>query len=281
MMCSKTAWLTKYLHQTRYRGKILLPRKPPRDKLFDNIKVCNSKFEVNHITPQNCHDTKNLMLEIFYKKAPVPSCLELYKNQTLTPFLEDEIDIFLNSGVSIAFQDLSKGRKVFGAGFSFYFEDDEEDRPELRAEDWHNSAADHIEDTIGSHEERSHIWRNYQLIHLKHYCQKIVREEKADFGVHMSQLALEEPYRGGGILHGIIPDMFKKMSQQIWEKNGIITTVSNFPAFSRFLETHFVGHIKLIDKVPYKNLKLRQENGKLVFESLNNLGSIDYYAIIK
>lgn len=279
-MCSKIGWLTKYFCQTRYAGKILLPRKKPRDNLFENVTVANSKYEVNQITPKNVAGATNLMLDIFYNTAPVPSCLGLYKDEVMTPFLRDELDIFLNSGVSIAFQDPSKGNKVFGAGFSFYFEDDEEDKPDIKAEDWHNTAAKHIADTIKHGEEIRHLWRNYQLLHLQYYCQRVIREENASFGIHKSQLALEEAYRGGKE-GGAIPEMFAKMSRQIWDKNGVITTVSNFPAFSKFLETQFAGHIRLVDQVPYKNLQLRGPDGQLVFENLSNLGTIDYYALVK
>jgi len=279
-MCSKIGWLTKYFQKTRYSGKILLPRKKPSEKLFENVKVGNSSYEVNQISPRNIAGATNLMLDIFYNTAPVPSCLGLYKDSIMTPFLRDELDIFLSSGVSIAFQDPSKDDKVFGAGFSFYFEDDDEDKPDVKAEDWHNTAAEYISKTVKPGEEISHLWRNYQLLHLQHYCQKVIRQEKASFGIHKSQLALEEAYRGGS-KDGAIPQMFEKMSRQIWDKNGVITTVSNFPAFSRFLENQFAGHIRLVDQVPYRNLKLRGQNGELVFESLDNLGTIDYYALVK
>ena len=79
------------------------------------------KVIVSMIKP-NCTDEmsniKEYMFKTFYKEAPIPIVLKLDRNcQETKRFLQKELDLFVNSGVSYKFCDSSSG-DIVGIGFS-------------------------------------------------------------------------------------------------------------------------------------------------------------------
>ena len=105
-------------------SKIGLPRDIPRDKhdFFESYKICDGKYTAELINPSNRQEVKKVMLDNFYCKAPVPVALGLHKNKEgktiISDFLEDEISLFLDTGVSFA---IFHGHKIIGVGTNLIF----------------------------------------------------------------------------------------------------------------------------------------------------------------
>ena len=94
------------------------PQKVNNDFFF---KSDCKKVTVSIIKP-NCSDEmcniKGYMFKTFYKEAPIPIVLKLDRNcQETKRFLQKELDLFVNSGVSYKFCDSSSGN-IVGIGFS-------------------------------------------------------------------------------------------------------------------------------------------------------------------
>jgi len=267
------SWLYNFLANNRYQGEILLPRTIPIGNIVSSCSF-DSKYEANLVNPTINEEVQSAILRIFYKHAPVPVCLGLYRDEKITDFLQNEINLFKYSGVSVALQDPSKCNKVFGCGFSLYFEADDEFRPDIPVEVWHNNAARYIENTLKCSENAIHLWRNYQFLHLKHFCQNIIRQENAAFGIHLAQLGVEKEYRGH-----ISKTIIRNICNDVWSKGGILTTVSNFPAFGDFLESDYGNNVQLVDEVAYDDIELTVD-GECVFKRASNLGSMRYYALV-
>ena len=64
--------------------------------------------------------------------------------------------------------------------------------------------------------------------------------------------------------------------EEVNDKGGVCTTVSNFPSFDAHLFKEFPA-LSLVDSVEYENLKLKINNRK-VFQPLVRLQRINYYA---
>ena len=62
---------------------------------------------------------QHFMLGNFYAIAPVPVVLELYKDRKMTDYLEDELNLFCDGGVSFG---ILHGDTVAGAGLNLFVE---------------------------------------------------------------------------------------------------------------------------------------------------------------
>jgi len=263
-------WHLDHLAKHMYRGKINLPRLPVN--LLHNTDICGGKYLSRRVDKDTRGPVVNFMLENFYSLAPVPVALGLYKERKMSKYLEDELDMFCDNGVSFGVYD---GDKVIGAGFNIYFEPPGPDQQVgyVCAKDWHNRAA--MIAAKQTCQDPVHVWRNYQFLHLQHFNQRVVVENGAKFGLHLSCLSLDEEYRGKD---QITSHLIKTLCEQVWAQGGVITTVANFTPFETHLRKHFPGRVNLLDKVAYSELEFSVE-GRRVFEQLEYLDSIRYLYI--
>ena len=90
--------------------------------MFQNYKICDGKYNAEIINSYNRPEVKTFMLENFYCQAPVPVALELYRKKNgetnISDFLEDELSLFFDNGVSFA---IFHGDKVVGIGTNLMF----------------------------------------------------------------------------------------------------------------------------------------------------------------
>jgi hypothetical protein len=198
--------------------------------------------------------------------------LELFNERKRTQYLEDELDLFCDGGVSFG---IFHGDKVAGAGLNLFFEKPSQKIKYICAKDWHNRAAELA--NTQSNQNPVHVWRNYQFLHLQHFCQQVIAEKDATFGFHFGCFSLAEDYRGkDGITHQLI----KTICDKVWDEGGVVTSVANFKAFETNLRKYFPGNVYLLDEVPYRDLSFTIK-GKKVFKSLETLDSIRYLALIR
>ena len=221
---------------------------------------------------KNRSKVQAFMLDNFYAIAPVPVALELYKDRQMTDYLEDELNLFCDGGVSFG---IFHGDKVAGANLNLYVEKPPQKIDYVCAKDWHNQAAELASTQSG--QNLAHFWRNSQFLHLQHFCQHAVTQNNAKFGLHLGCLSLGEDYRGQD---GITHQLTRTICNKVWDEGGVLTNVANFKAAETFLRKHFPDNVHLLDIVDYKDLELTI-NGRRVFKPLEKLESIRYIALVR
>lgn len=263
-------WHLPYLAQHLYRGKIDLPRLPVN--FLHGTDICGGKYLSKLVDKDTRTPVENFMLDNFYSLAPVPVALGLYKDRKMSKYLEDELNMFCDNGVSFG---LYNRDRVIGAGFNIYFEPPSPAQQVgyVCAKDWHNRAAMFAAEQTC--QDPVHVWRNYQFLHLQHFNHRVVMETGAKFGLHLSCLSLDEEYRGKD---QITTHLIMSLCEQVWAQGGVVTTVANFTQFETHLKKHFPGKVRLIDKVAYSELEFAVK-GRRVFEQLEKLDSIRYISI--
>ena len=190
--------------------------------ILDNFEICEGKYQCMRVGTENRSKVQNFMLDNFYAIAPVPVVLDLFKDRKMTDYLEDELDLFCDNGVSFG---IFHGDKVVGAGLNLFVENPTQKIDYVCAKDWHNRAAEFA--SKHSDQNPVHLWRNSQFLHLQHFCQQVIAENDAKFGLH-SCFSLAEDYRGkDGITHHLI----RTICHNVWDKGGVVTTVANFTQF--------------------------------------------------
>ena len=97
--------LRRILHQRVGAHVPINPQKVNKDFL---LKSDCKKISVSIIEPSvaEISNVKNYMFKTFYKEAPIPIVLKLDRNCNETKqFLDKELELFINSGVSLKFSD--------------------------------------------------------------------------------------------------------------------------------------------------------------------------------
>ena len=129
------------------------------------VKSSDGKVQVSVIDPTDAQAVKNYMYKTFYRQAPIPIALQLSRNCAQTKeFLQKELDLFINSGISLKFCD-SENDTVLGVGLSTTWKQN----PKYEiigapVKDWHNAAA---QIAHSFPEEKRHIiWRDLQWQHI-------------------------------------------------------------------------------------------------------------------
>ena len=120
-------------------GRIGLPRS--KSKILNNYRICDGKYLVKQVNATNKATVQRFMLgkqkvslwiygkniylfcsDTFYSHAPVPVALQLYGDNSghgdITDFLQDELDLFLDSGMSFG---VYSGGRVVGIGVNLLF----------------------------------------------------------------------------------------------------------------------------------------------------------------
>ena len=264
--------LLNYLAKYAYNGEIQLPRTSVN--ILNNFNISDGKYQCMRVDRDKVVRSKveDFMLDNFYAIAPVPVVLELFKDCKKTEYLEDELNLWSNSGVSYG---VLHGEKVAGAGLNLFVAKPVNSVDYVPAKDWHNLAAELS--TSQTCHNPVYFWRNCQFLHLQHFNQHIINNHGASFGLHLGCLSLGEEYRGKDqITHLII----RAICNQVWDQGGVLTTVANFPAFEKYLRKYFPDNVHLVDSVKYKDLELTI-NGKRVFKPLETLDNIRYLALVR
>ena len=103
--------------------------------VLKDTTLCEGKYSKVTVDDQNSPAAKRFMLGIenrktfsifdkscldnFYCAAPVPRCLGLYDGQHVSEFLQQELSLWCNTGVSMG---LTHQGKVVAAGFNLYID---------------------------------------------------------------------------------------------------------------------------------------------------------------
>lgn len=205
------------------------------------------------------------MLKNFYTKALIPSTIKLTDTLKEFPYLDEELHMFMNSGLSEIF--LNDQGSIVGAHLLSVWKADK-DYPvfDVPIKDWFN-AADRLASEHGkSDSHRIVIWRNYQMWFMYHVGQCLAREQNKPWLIYPSISFVDKEYRG--------PEVSRNFLHSNWQFHDSPTTVNytlgTFPHFAHHAEIIYEGKLKILDSAKYADLSLMMSDGRNLFESLKD-----------
>jgi len=191
---------------------------------------------------------------------------------TITPHIEDEIDMFFDQNVSYG---VYHGDKIIAAQLNLVIEPSEDEETDISVSgvDWLNKAAELAEECEG--DVVAH-WRNSQYLHIQFVARKAARRWNAPFCWHFSCGAGAKDIRGKSeeLTKVISTEIFK----QVWSQGGVITTVQTIPGLEQNMRRRFPNNVTVLERVPYTSLNLSL-GGRKVFHSLEHLECMCYTAL--
>lgn len=267
-------WLSDHLSQFLYSGKIMTPsrRQDLERAPLPSFEMANGKYQTHLVGTENTF-VKKFLLDNFYRKAPVASLLGLYKDNKMTKFLEDELDLLCDNAATYAVFESNEVVAVFA---NLFFDKSDKDIDYICAEEWLNAAAK-ISEEIPPGNNPCHFWRNAQFLHLEHFGQHAAQTFDSDFAFYMQLGCLAKNFCGNGNSKIILAEYVKNLVETVSAQGGVFITVQNIEAYEKFLMKLFPKTAHIIDRVPYSALELRID-GQRVFEKLDKHGSMVYMA---
>lgn len=207
------------------------------------VTSSDGNVNVSVIDPRkDAQAVKAYMYKTFYTQAPIPTVLKLSRNCDKTKhFLEKELNLFINSGVSMKFCD-SINNDILGIGLSVIWKRN----PNYEiigapVKEWHNTAAS-IARTFPE-EERHIIWRDLQWQHIYDIGQRLLCQTKKPQVLYKAMLILNPDLRSSSIANQAIDTVSSK---------------NDNADFSRFVQSNFRGFDKNVNQI-YKNPHLLDE----------------------
>ena len=268
--------LRRILHKRVGAHVPIEPQKLPIAKNDFLLKSDCKKITVSIVRPtiDEIQGVKDFMFKTFYKEAPIPIVLKLGRNcQETRTFIDKELELFMNSGVSIKFCDDSGSIK--GIGFSCVW--NQNPKYEIigaPVKNWHNAAAD-IAKTVNE-EYRHIIWRDLQWQHIYDLGQKFLLQSRKKKIFYLAMLYLNPEIRASKIAEKAVREMIFNMNSE----QCSYLCQSNFRGFDKSV-TRFFKNPLLLDSVKYseENLVLTESEGR-AFRVIDHLDGIRFYADI-
>lgn len=216
---------------------------------------------------------KAYMYRTFYTQAPIPTVLKLSRNCDETKhFLEKELNLFINSGVSIKFCD-SINHEILGIGLSVIWKRN----PNYEiigapVKEWHNTAAS-IARTFPE-DERHIIWRDLQWQHIYDVGQTLLCQTKKPKVLYKAMLILNPDLRSSSIANQAIDTISSQNDNADFSR----FVQSNFRAFDKNVNQIYKNP-QLLDEVKYSDeqLILNETEGR-AFKIIDHLHGIRFFA---
>ena len=135
--------LLKYLTEHRYKGNLSIPHhsivlKDPSkyERLDDEETTATFVKEEEKSIVREC------MMDNFYSVAPLPKTTRLIDSHPKYPYLNQEIDMLLNSGLSQVFRLKENGNKIIGCTLAACWKTDWSYKAfHVTGRNWFNAAA--------------------------------------------------------------------------------------------------------------------------------------------
>ena len=171
---SRKSFLLRHLAKHAYDGNIQLPRTGVN--ILENFDICEGRYKCKRLE-------KHKHLQSKVREFVV----ELFKERKMSDYLEDELNLWCDTGVSFAICD---DDKITGVILSLFIEKESDTPDYVSAKEWLNQAADLA--TSQTRHNPAHVWRNAQFLHLQHFNQQIISKHGAKFGLHAGAGCLSE-----------------------------------------------------------------------------------------
>ena len=232
---------------------------------------------VNHQTSETLrHKARLSMLKHFYQEAPIPLALRLNDRinqgceQTLK-YLDNEMDIYLDSGVSIITCD--KSNEVVGCGMNRIWERNPNYDIDFLTDvkSWHNLAANNVanKDRISAVLD----WRNQQLLHIYNLGQKLLHSSSKRYAFYLGMAYITQSARNDGITSVI---MIRNLIKNLDLNDCLLFFQSNFLSWDKSVYQIF-PNAQIVDQVLYEDEELIV-NGERYFEKIKHLHGLKFFA---
>jgi len=235
---------------------------------IETVEVPNATLKVV-TTKQDKDKVKRFMLDKFYTSAPIPNAIKLKDTWQKYPYLDDELDLMLDSKASIGIYENSTNRLLASQINTIWNVDP--DPAELPLTDptlWLNVAAEIAQEETSDPFYRTVIWRDYHFQLIYHLVQGHARKLLCD----------QVMYAGMGFTE---PELRKKGASGIamflsggleWSRqnNSIITFMTTVPKFHEKTQKSLSGMFDTLAIIPYKDLNFKpRQDDKNVFGNID------------
>ena len=208
-------------------------------------------------------------LQNFYGTAIIPCTLRLKDSLKEDSYLNEEISMFINSGLSRMILD-EKGSIIATVFFTAWKAKEDYPTFDVALKDWFHMA-NRLATEFGTTDvHKTLIWRNYQLLFKYHTGQCLAQAQNKPWLIYPSLSYVNPEYRNSQMIRDQIYPMWPLQSSDV----AVSYTVGTFPNFVAYYKKLHKAGFKVLDKVAYTDLELTMQDGRNIFEDLKDMDGI-------
>ena len=226
-------------------------------------------------TEQDKKKVFDYSLKHFYTTAQVPVALNMIDTMKDFSYVNEEMDMFINSGLSRVF--INHEGSVVGVHlYSGWKADKNYPVFNVPIQEWLNAGNEIATEFGQSDAHRALIWRNYQLNYMYHFGQCLARKEDKPYLIYPSLVFITPEYRKLNLINNVFDYLPWTGSAHI-----VSCTVGTFKGYPDYVRKNSGGKVKVeeVDSVNYADLRLIMEDGRNAFEHLKDKGDITLITI--
>ena len=216
------------------------------------------------ILPREKEKVRQLILNNFYENAPIPKALKLRQTWPKFAFLEDELNLMMDSGASFVSVDLKSGKdaKIIGANVNTLWKVDENHEAfQVDPLLWLNTAQEIALEETNDILYQTVIWRDFQYQLIYHLCQTSAIQSNEKFILY-GGLGYTEPHvRNRGLVSFFRKAMIDYSKSPLQIAPMFVGTI---PGFREATERKFPDSFEILADVAYKTINLK------AFQKLND-----------
>lgn len=267
--------LLTYLSKNRYRGTINIPR---HSISLDNPKKYEQLNELGNSISFVKQDEKDVMkkgmLEKFYSSAPFPKVTRLLNSYPKYSYLDQELDVLLNSGLSQIYRSVDDGNKMIGGTLSMYWKTDwSYEASFVSGRDWFNAAAKVAHQYGKDDGEVIAIYRDFVYQWIYHTCQYLAQKNKKNFILYNASGYVDSDDEG--VKFTTVLTNIHLMQKLAHDLDGLYVALATRKNFLKRTEEIFPLGYEIVDIIEYGALDLTLKNKtENLFESNRKNGSM-------
>ena len=216
--------------------------------------------------PEEKCQVKDLIRENFYSNALVPKALKLRDTWPNFEYLENELDLMLDSPANVIITNLKE--ELIGAVVNtIWLVDPEYEAFPVDPLEWLNVSGEIAQETTKDPLYRAVIWRNYQFMLIYHMTQSLAQKQGLPYYLYGGMGFTQPEYRDrGGTL------IFMSFCHQ-WAKseNSLFFNTGTYPGFMKMIDKKLPGMFRQLAYMPYDHLGFQlYDNAKPAFSDLTD-----------
>ena len=195
---------------------------------------------------------KEFMREHYFTGATVPNAIRLRETWPKYPFLDDELDLMLDTP-SCFMTETKKDQKLVGAKLStIWLTDPDYEAFPVNPLDWLNLAGEIARENTSDPLFRTVIWRNFHWLLIYHLTQAVAQDKKCPFYLY-GGIGFTLPEYRAGEKKGV--PLFLNHGQ-VWadSQKSIFSFVGTYPGFEKLTHKALPGMFKRLAYVSYQDL---------------------------
>lgn len=208
------------------------------------------------------------MLDNFYEDASVPKALRLKETSPKFEFLEDELNLMLDSPACIACIDLSTNKIVSAIINTVWQVDNDFDAFKVDGIEYLNLAAVIAHEVTIDPLMRIVIWRDYQFQLIYHLLQAHAQKRGADYILYGGMGYVMPEYRG----LGFAPLFWSIGAKWAQSNNSLFSFIGTYQHFSGQVHRTHPGKFSSLGFIPFDSLKFNphKSNNDSVFKGIES-----------